>query len=122
MLEENLSIHFAQINLHNFLPQRFRNVCYSVMLKLVHIECIRPYFLLTRSMKFLEFHENRAYSNETKLQTFYSITYFLMKITDIHFRLLFIWVTVRRRNQTKQRRHMVYIIFGEWVETEKEKS
>ena len=83
--------------------------------------CVRFEYAL-KTIKFHEVHENRAYSNETKLQTFYSITYFLMKITDIHFRLLFIWVTVRRRNQRKQRGHMVYIVFGEWKETEKEKS
>lgn len=71
--------------------------------------CFRFEYAL-KTIKFHEVHENRAYSNETKLQTFYSITYFLMKITDIHFRLLFIWVTVRRRNQRKQRRHMVYIV------------
>ena len=120
MLEENLSIHFAQINLHNFLPQRFRNVCYSVMLKLVHIECIRPYFLLTRSMKFLEFHENRAYSNETKLQNFLFNYIFLMKITDTHFSILFIWVT-GLKEESRKTNEMVYIFVLLRKEQEKEK-
>lgn len=72
-------------------------------------------------MKFLEFHENRAYSNETKLQNFLFNYIFLMKITDTHFSILFIWVT-GLKEESRKTNEMVYIFCAVEERTRKRKA